>query len=333
MRSARARDWYLTKLGIRTGQCLDCRGSHVCGRSPLPCRRVDLCADRPQWCGQDNHGAHGHGFTEANRRVRLAGQDITQVAPHLRPGLGIGYAPEDRRLFSAFTVDENVLLPARVAKLDAAKRRAGLIVPIRDAGIEGIGTAARRLGLRRAGENGGPWPRALMLGTRLIILDEPFQGLAPVLAQRYAEALKRLRATGQCHHIAELLNQIRNCWKPSPTRPSPSSAVKSSGDHTEREFRKKADRGLRTMNQKRGNTMFDLTSRRSFMTLAVVLPPVPCCPPWPTRRAPKLGTQAPYFYRFAFGDAEVNVCPTGLCRWAIPVNPSLAYRRTRCAPC
>ena len=36
--------------------------------------------------------------------------------------------------------------------------------------------------------------RALMLGTRLLILDEPFQGLAPVLAQRYAEALRRLRS-------------------------------------------------------------------------------------------------------------------------------------------
>jgi branched-chain amino acid transport system ATP-binding protein len=36
--------------------------------------------------------------------------------------------------------------------------------------------------------------RALMLGTRLVILDEPFQGLAPVLAQRYAEALRRLRS-------------------------------------------------------------------------------------------------------------------------------------------
>jgi branched-chain amino acid transport system ATP-binding protein len=36
--------------------------------------------------------------------------------------------------------------------------------------------------------------RALMLGTRLVILDEPFQGLAPVLAQRYAAALQRLRA-------------------------------------------------------------------------------------------------------------------------------------------
>jgi branched-chain amino acid transport system ATP-binding protein len=37
--------------------------------------------------------------------------------------------------------------------------------------------------------------RALMLGTKLVILDEPFQGLAPALAQRYAEALRRLRAS------------------------------------------------------------------------------------------------------------------------------------------
>lgn len=134
------------------------------------------------------------GFTTATGSVKLGGQDMAKVAPHLRPGLGIGYAPEDRRLFSAFTVEENVLLPARVAKLSREETRRRLeraywVMP-----------ELKELAPRPAGSvSGGQGKmvalgRALMLGTRLVILDEPFQGLAPVLAQRYAEALQRLRA-------------------------------------------------------------------------------------------------------------------------------------------
>ncbi|MBR1167984.1 ABC transporter ATP-binding protein [Bradyrhizobium sp. DASA03005] len=134
------------------------------------------------------------GFTKASGTVRLAGQDLGHVPPHRRPFLGIGYAPEDRRLFSAFTVEENILLPGRVAKLrsDEARRRlerAYSVLP-----------ELKELASRPAGSvSGGQGKmvalgRALMLGTRLIILDEPFQGLAPVLAQRYAEALRRLRS-------------------------------------------------------------------------------------------------------------------------------------------
>jgi branched-chain amino acid transport system ATP-binding protein len=134
------------------------------------------------------------GFTTATGSIRLGGDDMAKVAPHLRPGLGIGYAPEDRRLFSAFTVEENVLLPARVARLSREETRRRLeraywVMP-----------ELKELAARPAGSvSGGQGKmvalgRALMLGTRLIILDEPFQGLAPVLAQRYAEALQRLRA-------------------------------------------------------------------------------------------------------------------------------------------
>ena len=134
------------------------------------------------------------GFTTSKGIVRFDGKDITPVEPHRRPGLGIGYAPEDRRLFSAFTVEENLLLPARVAKLskdEVARRleRAYWVMP-----------ELKELAARPAGSvSGGQGKmvalgRALMLGTRLVILDEPFQGLAPVLAQRYAEALGRLRA-------------------------------------------------------------------------------------------------------------------------------------------
>ena len=60
------------------------------------------------------------GFTEVNGRMTFDGADLAAVRPPDRPKLGIGYAPEDRRLFSAFTVEENLLMPGQVAKLSAA---------------------------------------------------------------------------------------------------------------------------------------------------------------------------------------------------------------------
>jgi len=134
------------------------------------------------------------GFTQATGSIKLAAKELGAVAPHDRPALGIGYAPEDRRLFSSFTVEENILLPARVAKLDQSESRRRL-----DRAY-GVLPELAELRNRPAGSvSGGQGKmvalgRALMLGTSLVILDEPFQGLAPVLAQRYAEALRRLRA-------------------------------------------------------------------------------------------------------------------------------------------
>jgi branched-chain amino acid transport system ATP-binding protein len=134
------------------------------------------------------------GFTQATGTMRLGGDDLGSLPPHRRPLLGIGYAPEDRRLFSAFTVEENILLPGRVAKLSADETRRRLdraysVLP-----------ELKELARRPAGSvSGGQGKmvalgRALMLGTRLVLLDEPFQGLAPALAQRYADALRRLRS-------------------------------------------------------------------------------------------------------------------------------------------
>ena len=126
--------------------------------------------------------------------VVIDGEDETRLAPHHRTRHGIGYAPEERRLFGSFTVEDNMLLPAQVLRLppDEIRRRIervyGLLPELRD-------LAPRKA----AGLSGGQGKmvalgRALMVGTRAVLLDEPFQGLAPALAMRYAEALKRLRA-------------------------------------------------------------------------------------------------------------------------------------------
>lgn len=133
------------------------------------------------------------GFTKASGDIVFDGQSIIAMHPPKRPGLGIGYAPEDRRLFSAFTVEENILLPAQAARLDKAETgrrldRAYSVLPeLRDMADRPGGTVSVGQGKMVA------LARALMLGTRLIMRDEPFQGLAPALAQRYAEALRTLR--------------------------------------------------------------------------------------------------------------------------------------------
>ena len=137
------------------------------------------------------------GFTKVTGEILFEGTSISELHPPKRPRLGIGYAPEDRRLFSAFTVEENILLPAQAAGLDKAETQRRLdrvyfILPeLREMTSRPGGSVSGGQGKMVA------LARALMLGTKLIMLDEPFQGLAPALAQRYAEALRTLRDTDQ----------------------------------------------------------------------------------------------------------------------------------------
>ncbi|MFE1599186.1 ABC transporter ATP-binding protein [Methylobacterium sp. ID0610] len=126
-------------------------------------------------------------------RVVLDGRDAGAIPAHHRARLGIGYAPEERRLFGSFTVRDNLLLPVQVLGLPRAE-----ILRRLDA-VYGLLPEIREFGPRKAaGLSGGQGKmvalgRALMVGTRAVLLDEPFQGLAPALALRYAEALARLR--------------------------------------------------------------------------------------------------------------------------------------------
>ncbi|EIE49973.1 ABC transporter ATP-binding protein [Salipiger aestuarii] len=133
------------------------------------------------------------GFTRLRGEILFDGKPLGPVKPPRRPGLGIGYSPEDRRLFSAFTVEENILLPADAARLGAAETRRRLDK------VYDILPELREMAGRPAGNVSGgqgkmvALARALMLGTKLVMLDEPFQGLAPALALRYADALRALR--------------------------------------------------------------------------------------------------------------------------------------------
>lgn len=129
----------------------------------------------------------------AGGRIGFAGQDLGKVPAHRRTALAIGYAPEERKLFSSFTVEENLRLPAEVLGLPAAETRRRL-----DKTYAILPEVAEFKDRKAGGLSGGQGKmvalgRALMTGTRLVLLDEPFQGLAPALARRYAETLMRLR--------------------------------------------------------------------------------------------------------------------------------------------
>jgi branched-chain amino acid transport system ATP-binding protein len=134
------------------------------------------------------------GFTRlSGGRVSFGDTDLASLKSHERARLGIGYAPEDRRLFSSLTVEENIALPGQVMALS------GPLLRDRFDLIYEIMPEVKELRGRKAGSvSGGQGKlvalgRALMVGTSLVLLDEPFQGVAPALAKRYASALRLLR--------------------------------------------------------------------------------------------------------------------------------------------
>ena len=133
------------------------------------------------------------GFREGHEgRVLLDGQDLAAVPARLRAKLGIGYAPEDRVMFPSFTVEENLRFPCEVIGMPrrAVDERLAQTLDI----VPELKEMLPRSGAALSGGQGkmAALGRAVMAGERLVLLDEPFQGLAPVLAQQYSASLHRL---------------------------------------------------------------------------------------------------------------------------------------------
>ncbi len=133
--------------------------------------------------------------------VKLFGNDMAGVEAYDRPSLGIGYMPEDRRLVPQLTVEENILLPSWVIEgLD----HEGSLKFIYDLMPELLKMKDRKALLLSGGQQKMvALGRALMAGTKLLALDEPFEGVAPALANRLAEVIGALREEGRSILLAQ----------------------------------------------------------------------------------------------------------------------------------
>jgi branched-chain amino acid transport system ATP-binding protein len=133
----------------------------------------------------------GHTTLHAGQ-IAFSGQSIAGMQPFRRVRLGIGYVPQEREIFPSLDVEENLTVAAR---------------PMRGSGwtLERVYALFPRLAERRRSMgnqlSGGEQQmlavgRALTLNPSLLLLDEPLEGLAPVMVDRLLEALLRLRGEG-----------------------------------------------------------------------------------------------------------------------------------------
>jgi branched-chain amino acid transport system ATP-binding protein len=132
--------------------------------------------------------------------IRFKGEKITGKEPYLLARKGIGYVPDDRRIFADLTVGENLEIAARKPKEGKGwdEERVYEIFPaLKD--IE-----SRKGGCLSGGEQKMlAIARALMGNPELLLLDEPTEGLAPMLVLALEEQIKKLRETGLTVLLAE----------------------------------------------------------------------------------------------------------------------------------
>ena len=133
--------------------------------------------------------------------IRLNGEELAPLGAHRRAALSVSYMPEDRRLIPDLTVTENILMPAWANQLKDADERLKWIYSL----MPEIADFGERKALQLSGgqQKLVALGRALMPGRNLILLDEPFEGVAPVLARRLSEVIADLRSEGLMVLIAE----------------------------------------------------------------------------------------------------------------------------------
>ncbi|MFW5823746.1 MAG: ABC transporter ATP-binding protein [Marinobacter sp.] len=142
------------------------------------------------------------GLLSADRGIiTFKGADITRLPAHRRGDRGISYMPEDRRLIPELTVTENMLMPAWANGIRDGEQRLEWVYSL----MPEIADFGERKALQLSGgqQKLVALGRALIPGREMILLDEPFEGVAPVLARRLSSVIADLRGEGLTVLIAE----------------------------------------------------------------------------------------------------------------------------------
>lgn len=140
--------------------------------------------------------------------IRFHGEDVTGLPPHERAKRGMGYAPEDCGIFPELTVAENLMISRWLAEAAAREGRSGGDGDAEERAFSVFPEVRELTGRQGLNLSGGQKKmvaiaRAMALSPLLLLLDEAFEGLAPVVIARFREAVNKIKEMGISILIAE----------------------------------------------------------------------------------------------------------------------------------
>ena len=123
--------------------------------------------------------------------IRLDGEDVTRLPAQRRARRGMGYVPDDRGIYSTLTVEENLTLPPVVGPEAWAMERVHEVFPV-------LAERRSQLGGHLSGgeQQMLAIARVLRMGARLLLCDEPTEGLSPLFVQEIGRILREVKAQG-----------------------------------------------------------------------------------------------------------------------------------------
>lgn len=168
-------------LGVNEGEIVCLLGRNGAGKSSIIRSTIGLYPSR-------------------SGKIIFKGKDITSLSPRKKVLSGIGYSPEDTRIFTELTVEENINLSTWVrgkGDIFSYEKIFAIFPKIKDfLGRKGLNLSGGEKKMVSIA-------RALALNPSLLLLDEAFEGLAPLVVNHFMEALKQIRKLGVTILLAE----------------------------------------------------------------------------------------------------------------------------------